>query len=71
MADDTSTDSVASKQTRRQPQSIRAEQSFLASLAKLGATPLYDEWKGVNSPHAARCVNGHECAPWPCGVRRG
>ncbi|MGW2100355.1 hypothetical protein ACWCPX_22155 [Streptomyces olivaceoviridis] len=55
----------------RQAQSIRAEQRFLAALAELGATPLYDEWKGSEAPHRARCANGHECAPWPSGVFKG
>lgn len=56
---------------RRQAQSVRAEQRFLASLAGLGATPLYGEWKGVDAPHHVQCANGHECMPWPSGVRRG
>lgn len=71
MADDTATDFSVPGEPRRQAQSIRAEQRFLASLVELGAMPLYDEWKGINAPHAVRCANGHECAPWPCGVRRG
>lgn len=71
MAESTTSHASTPKQPRRQAQSVRAEQRFLAAIAKLGATPLYGEWKGSGAPHRVRCVNGHECAPWPSGVFRG
>jgi hypothetical protein len=48
-----------------------AEANFRAALAEFGATPLFDEWLGARTPHPVRCVNGHECRPYPNGVRKG
>lgn len=71
MAESTAALARVPKQRKRQAQSIRAEQRFLAALAELNATPLYDEWRGSQAPHRVRCLNGHECAPWPSSVFRG
>jgi hypothetical protein len=48
-----------------------AEIAFLARLAELGATPLYDIWLGANSSHSIRCANGHESSPRPGNVAHG
>lgn len=71
MAESMTVPACMPKQAKRQAQSLRAEQRFLAALSELEATPLYDEWKGVEAPHRVRCRRGHECAPWPSGVFRG
>lgn len=71
MAESTTSRAPMPRQVRRQAQSVRAEERFLAAIAKMGATPLYDQWKGSAAPHRLRCINGHECAPWPSGVFRG
>lgn len=71
MAESTTPGVPEPRKPRRHPQSVRAEQRFLAALAELGAKPCYGEWRGVEAPHRVRCVNGHECNPWPSGVFRG
>ncbi|MFE9793525.1 hypothetical protein ACFYRL_17505 [Streptomyces goshikiensis] len=48
-----------------------AEAAFRARLAELGATLLEPEWRGVNKAHRVRCAAGHECGPFPGGVRKG
>jgi len=48
-----------------------AEANFRAALAELGATPLFGKWLGAQTPHPVRCANGHECHPYPNGVRKG
>jgi hypothetical protein len=49
----------------------QAEADFRAQLAEIGATPLFDRWLGARTPHPVLCVNGHECHPYPNGVRKG
>lgn len=49
----------------------RARKAFIESLEGNGHTPLFTEWGGANKPHAARCVNGHDCYPHPAAVRKG
>lgn len=71
MAESTAADISAPKQSRRHAQSVRAEERFLSAITKLGATPLYEEWKGSQAPHRIQCIKGHECAPWPSSVFRG
>jgi len=48
-----------------------AERKFRNRLAQLGATPVYAEWRGVNSPHDVICNSGHECRPRPGDVNAG
>ena len=50
---------------------VAAERSFRQALAALGATPLFDTWRGVRHPHHVRCAAGHNCYPWPSGVLNG
>ena len=50
---------------------VTAEAKFRARLAELGATPLYEEYRGGHHGHLARCTAGHTCYPRPAGVRRG
>jgi hypothetical protein len=50
---------------------MTAESSFRATLAELGATPLFANWQGVRQPHLVRCPEGHDCCPWPSNVARG
>jgi hypothetical protein len=47
-----------------------AEAAFRARLAELGAT-LLEPYRGSRTPHRVRCAAGHECWPWPRGVRSG
>ena len=49
----------------------QAEADFRAALAEIGATPLFGRWLGARTPHPVRCANGHECHPYPNGVRKG
>jgi len=49
----------------------RAEPAFLARLAELGATPLYERWLGVKRKHHVRCANGHDCYPEAHNVLAG
>lgn len=48
-----------------------AEATFRAALAAEGATPLYDQWRGVDRHHRVRCAEGHEADPRPTNVSRG
>jgi hypothetical protein len=48
-----------------------AEANFLARLAELGATPLYENWQGSRKPHHIRCAEGHNNYPTPNSVQRG
>lgn len=56
---------------KRHAKSLRAEATFRARLAELGATLLEPEWLGSVKPHRVRCAQGHDCAPWPSSVGRG
>ena len=47
------------------------EAKFLARLRELGATPLYETWRGTERPHYVRCAAGHDCYPRPGNVRQG
>lgn len=51
--------------------SAASEAKFLARLAELGATPLYETWLGANTPHDVRCVAGHACRATPSSLGRG
>lgn len=48
-----------------------AEAAFRARLAELGATPLYEKWRGRDQGHHVRCAAGHDCWPRPGGVQQG
>jgi hypothetical protein len=48
-----------------------AEAAFRARLAKLGATPLYDCWRGTKTPHHVLCAAGHHAYPAPGDIRDG
>ena len=48
-----------------------AEREFLARLVAMGATPLYDKWRGSQWPHQVRCAAGHKCRPRPADVQQG
>lgn len=50
---------------------VAAEAAFLATLGERGATPLYEEWRGVNAPHHIRCRQGHDSFPAPAHVQQG
>jgi hypothetical protein len=47
----------------RRPDSIKAEATFRARLAELGATLLEPIWRGNGTPHRVRCSAGHDCTP--------
>lgn len=49
----------------------RAEPAFLARLAELGATPLYERWLGVRRKHHVVCADGHDCYPEAQNVLAG
>jgi hypothetical protein len=51
--------------------SAKTEVTFLSRVAELGGTPLYEAWRGVDSPHHVRCAAGHECYPYPSRVLYG
>ena len=48
-----------------------AEAGFRSRLAKLGAIPLYTEWRGADRKHRVRCAAGHDCWPAPGHVQQG
>lgn len=48
-----------------------SEAKFLARLAELGATPMYEAWAGSQNPHAIRCAASHLASPRPSGVIQG
>lgn len=48
-----------------------ADAAFRATLSAFGATPLYDEWRGVRAPHHIRCQKGHDSFPMPAHVQQG
>lgn len=50
---------------------VANEAAFRARLHELGATPLYDRWRGYKTRHHVRCRHGHDCYPRPDDVRRG
>ncbi len=50
---------------------VVTEAAFRASLAALGAQPMYEKWLGTGRPHRARCAAGHDCSPRPADVQRG
>jgi hypothetical protein len=45
--------------------------AFRARLAELGATPIYDEYRGVEHALHVRCKAGHDCYPKPHYVLSG
>lgn len=45
--------------------------AFRARLAELGATPLYEVYRGVEHGHYVRCAGGHDCYPKPHYVLSG
>jgi hypothetical protein len=49
----------------------RTETAFLARLAELGATPLYEKWLGTRRKHHVLCVNGHDAYPTVNNVLNG
>lgn len=48
-----------------------AEAAFRATLAELGAVPLYAKWRGCMEPHHVRCACGRDCYPRPNSVQQG
>jgi hypothetical protein len=57
------------RRARSQAQ-VRAEATFRARLAELGAT-LLEPYKDTRHPHRVRCAAGHECRPRPSSVQQG
>lgn len=51
--------------------SLAVEAAFRSRVAELGGIVLEEKWLGNHTPHKARCVNGHECRPWPSHVQQG
>jgi hypothetical protein len=49
---------------------VVAEKQFRERLAELGATPLFEVYRGALSPHHVRCSAGHESWPTPANARR-
>jgi hypothetical protein len=49
---------------------VRAEATFRARLAELGAT-LLEPYKTSRAAHRVRCAAGHECFPRPDSVKQG
>lgn len=47
-----------------------AEAAFRARLAELGAV-LLEPYINSSSRHRVRCAAGHDCDPWPDGLRQG
>ena len=47
------------------------EARFLAQIAALGATPLYEKWQGVERGLLVRCAAGHESRSRPADVHNG
>jgi hypothetical protein len=50
---------------------VATEAAFLARLAELGCTPLYEKYLGRNKPHHCLCRAGHDCYPRPGQLRLG
>jgi hypothetical protein len=48
-----------------------SEAAFLKRIAELGATPMYDKYRGALKPHHVRCSNGHDCYSRPADVGQG
>lgn len=55
--------------SRRDPATTEAE--YREHLAALGATPLWDNWRGGHQSHRVRCAQGHDCYPLWINVQRG
>ena len=49
---------------------VVAEKQFRERLAELGATPLFEVYQGVLSPHHVRCSAGHDSWPTPVNARK-
>ena len=50
---------------------IAAEANFRMRIAELGGVVLEPEWLGSQAPHRCRCIQGHECRPYPSRVQQG
>lgn len=48
-----------------------AEAAFRARVTELGGTVLEPTWLGIKKPHRARCIQGHDCTPYPSVVQKG
>lgn len=53
------------------PSSRAAAFAFRSRVAALGGTVTEPTWLGTNHPHRAICAEGHKCAPYPSGLRKG
>jgi len=50
---------------------VVAEANFRKRIAELGGVVLEPKWLGSQTPHRCRCIQGHECRPWPSSVQHG
>ena len=63
------TGEICSTCAHRNPAATEA--AFLQIVSGLGATALYETWRGSQKAHHLRCPTGHDCYPQPTNVLRG